>query len=120
MVAKDSSIPQPGALPPGAEDLDFIDLVLMLGTTANMELGEKGPKGAQKEADLPRARKLINMLMAIKRKTEERRTPQEDEVLRKVVSDLQAKYVKAAGLNNMQRVVNNWAAGQYQRNQRPS
>jgi len=118
MVAKDSSIPNPGAPAPGAEDLDFMDLVLMLGTTANMELGEKGPKGAQKEADLPRARKLINMLMSLKRKTEGQRTAPEEEVLRKVVSDLQAKYVKAAGLDNMGRVVNNWAASQYQRNTR--
>ncbi len=119
MVSKDSSNPTPGGPEAGAEDLDFVNLVLMLGTTANMELGEKGPKGGQKERDLPRARQLINMLMSVMRKTEGRRTDQEDQVLRRVTRDLQEKYVKASGLDNVQRVVSNWAASQYQKNQRP-
>ena len=119
MISKDSSIPSPGAPAPGAEDLDFVNMVLMLGTTANMELGEQGPKGAQKERDLPRARQLINMLMSVMRKTEGNRTEQEDQVIRRVTRDLQEKYVKATGLGNMQRVVNNWAASQYQKNQKP-
>lgn len=118
MVSKDSSNPMPGGPAAGAEDLDFVNLVLMLGTTANMELGEKGPKGAQKERDLPRARQLINMLMAVMRKSEGRRSEQEDQVLRRVTRDLQEKYVKASGLDTMQRVVTNWAASAYQKNQR--
>lgn len=118
MISKDSSIPTPGAPAPGGEDLDFVNLVLMLGTTANMELGEKGPKGAQKAADLPRARQLINMLMSLQRKTEGRRSAQEEQVLRRVVSDLQEKYVRATGLSGVKQAVTNWAAAQYQKNQR--
>jgi len=119
VISKDSSIPVPGSPDPGADDLDFVNLVLMLGTTANMELGEKGPKGAQKERDLPRARQLINMLMSLQRKTTGNRNAQEEQVLRRVTSDLQEKYVKATGLGNMQRAVTNWASSQYQKNQRP-
>jgi len=39
-------------------------------------------------------------------------------VLRRVTRDLQEKYVKASGLDTMQRVVTNWAASAYQKNQR--
>jgi hypothetical protein len=59
------------------------------------------------------------MLMSVMRKTEGNRTEQEDQVIRRVTRDLQEKYVKATGLGNMQRVVNNWAASQYQKNQKP-
>jgi hypothetical protein len=118
MISKDSSIPVPGAVPQGSDDLDFVNLVLMLGTTANIELGERGPKGQQKAQDLPRARQLVNMLMALQRKTVGQRTAQEDQVLRNVLRDLQEKYVKASGFSGVKQAVNTWAASQYQKNQK--
>lgn len=102
-----------------SEDPDFLNLVLMLGTSANMDLGQPGPKGAQKAQDLPRARNLINMLMSLERKTDGRRTQQEDQVLRATIRDLQEKYVRLSGLAPVKQALGHWAAAQYQRNQRP-
>jgi hypothetical protein len=84
-----------------AEELDFLNLILMVGNTASVELGAKKPKGgAEVPQNLPRARAFINMLVALEKKTEGRRSPQEDEVLKKLLLDLQEKYVKAAGLDH--------------------
>lgn len=83
-----------------AEELDFLNLILMVGNTASVELGAKKPKGgAEVPLNLPRARQLVNMLVALEKKTQGRRSPQEDEVLKKLLEDLQGKYVKAAGLD---------------------
>jgi hypothetical protein len=83
-----------------AEELDFLNLILMVGNTASVELGAKKPKGGEAvPQNLPRARQLINMLVALDKKTLGRRSPQEEEVLKKLLDDLQQKYVKAAGLD---------------------
>lgn len=83
-----------------AEELDFLNLILMVGNTASVELGAKKPKGgAEIPQNLPRARQLINMLVALDKKTLGRRSAQEDEVFKKLLADLQQKYVKAAGLD---------------------
>jgi hypothetical protein len=83
-----------------AEELDFLNLILMVGHTASVELGDKKPKGgAEVPQNLPRARQFINMLDVLLKKTEGRRSPQEDEVLKKLLDDLRGKYVKAAGLD---------------------
>ena len=82
------------------DEIDFLNLVLLLGNTATIELGEKAAKGAEKKAsNLPRARQFINMLGILEKKTEGRRTNQEETVLKSLLSDLQEKYVKAAGLD---------------------
>lgn len=81
------------------EELDFLNLVLMLGNTASIELGDKNPKGGAKQFNLPRARQFINMLTVIEKKTSGRRSAQEEEVLKKLMLDLQDKYVKASGLD---------------------
>lgn len=83
-----------------AEELDFLNLILMVGNTASVELGVKPPKGGPAlPQNLPRARQFINMLVALEKKTEGRRSGQEDGVLQKLLEDLQGKYVKAAGLD---------------------
>jgi hypothetical protein len=83
-----------------ADELDFLNLCLMLGSTASIELGAKKPKqGEAPPQNLPRARQFINMLAALEKKTQGRRSQQEDEVLKKLLADLQGKYVKAAGLD---------------------
>ena len=81
------------------EELDFLNLVLMLGNTAAIELADKAPKGGEKKLNLPRARQFINMLAALEKKTSGRRSQQEEEVLQKLMADLQDKYVKASGLD---------------------
>ena len=95
------------------EELDFVNLVLLLGSTANVELGGKSQGGFKKDANLPRARQLINMLSCLETKTQGRLNPQENQVLSQVLGDLQEKYVKAAGLNQPSQFMSSWAASQY-------
>lgn len=102
-----------------AEELDFVNLVLLLGSTANLELGQKNDKGQSKEKDLPRARGIVNMLKALQVKTEGRRNPQEDLILGSVLKDLQDKYVQATGLKDVEQGMASWAAQQYSKNQKP-
>jgi hypothetical protein len=92
-----AEIGKEGALP--GDDLDFLNLLLMLGSTASVELGAKKAKGAATTIqNLPRARQIINMLVAMEKKSEGRRSPQEEQVLRSLLKDLQERYVAAAGL----------------------
>lgn len=95
------------------EELDFVNLVLLIGTTANVELGFAGKDGFTKASDVPRARQLINMLASLQAKTQGRLNPQETTVLNQVLADLQQKYVKAAGLNEPSPFMASWAAAQY-------
>jgi hypothetical protein len=81
------------------EDLDFINLVSLVAGTAAAELGEKKAGGMAGKQNLPRARQFINMLNNLQKKTEGRLTEQERKVLEALLADLQAKYVKAAGLD---------------------
>jgi hypothetical protein len=81
------------------EDLDFINMVSLVAGTAAAELGEKRAGAVAGKLNLPRARAFINMLTALQKKTEGRLTEQEKLVLDALLADLQAKYVKASGLD---------------------
>jgi hypothetical protein len=106
-----------------AEELDFLNLCLMVGNTASVELGmKKTREGAAPPQNLPRARQFINMLVSLEKKTEGRRSAQEDEVLKKLLQDLQEKYVKAAGLDvseNQVSQIGHIAASAYARSRKP-
>ena len=82
------------------DNVDFINLVLMLNQNALISLGEI-PRfvSGKKVQNLPLARQTINMLKALKDKTAGRLTPGETKLLFRVLGELQAKYVKAAGLD---------------------
>ena len=82
-----------------AQDLDFINLVTLVASTAAAELGEKKAGNPGGKLNLPRARQFINMLSVLKKKTEGRLDDVEAKVMESVLSDLQARYVKAAGLD---------------------
>jgi hypothetical protein len=84
---------------PTAEDLDFINLVTLVASTAASELGEKKAGNPGGKLNLPRARQFINMLVGLKKKTEGRLNDSEAKVLDTLLGDLQARYVKAAGLD---------------------
>jgi hypothetical protein len=103
----------PDAPGPLQEELDFVNLVLLLGSTANIEMGQKGEKGSQKQPDLPRARQIINMLDVLEKKTQGRRSSQEEKVLSSVLADLKAKYVQSTGLNEVDQNLTHWAARAY-------
>ncbi len=88
------------------DELDFINMILILGNTAVIELGEKATKGGKKmPLNLPRARQFINMISVLEKKTHGRRTHQEDQVLAATLDDLQKRYVRKAGLDNINREV---------------
>ena len=82
------------------DNVDFLNLLLMLAQTASMDLGET-PRftSGKKTQNLPHARSMINMIKAVSDKTKGKLTPGETKVLFRVLGDLQAKYVKAAGLD---------------------
>jgi len=82
------------------DNVDFLNLLLMLAQTASMDLGET-PRftSGKKTQNLPHARSMINMIKAISDKTKGQLTSGETKVLFRVLGDLQAKYVKASGLD---------------------
>jgi Domain of unknown function (DUF1844) len=74
--------------------LDFVGLLLSLGTQASMMLGGgRGPGERPGPPDLPGARSIISLLEILAEKTVGRRTPEEDEVLDGLLYELRMQYV---------------------------
>jgi len=99
-AASEAGIQPPGAEPePDAEDergsrfpSDFLGLLISLGAQGSMLL-MGGPEG--ETPDLDGARSLIELLGALKEKTEGRRTPQEDQLLDGLLYELRMAFVQA-------------------------
>jgi len=84
----------------GITDYYFIDMVLMLATSAKIDLGELvHPYYKDRSENLPRARTSINMINSLVKKTAGNLNDQEKKVLREVLDDLQNTYVEKAKLN---------------------
>jgi len=84
----------------GITDYYFIDLVMMLATSAKIDLGELvHPYYKDKSENLPRARTTINMINSLVKKTASNLNNEEKKVLREVLDDLQGAYVDKAKLN---------------------
>jgi hypothetical protein len=89
----------------GTTDYYFIDLIVMLASSAKIDLGELvHPYYKDKDLNLPRARITINMIGSLIKKTSGNLNVEEKKVLREVLDDLQKTYVdktkekaKAAG-----------------------
>ena len=78
----------------GTTDFYFIDLVVMLASSAKMDLGELvHPYYKDKDLNLPRARMTINMIGSLIKKTSGNLNIEEKKVLREVLDDLQKTYV---------------------------
>lgn len=78
----------------GITDYYFIDLILMLASSAKIDLGELvHPYYRDKEINLPRARTSINMISSLVKKTSGNLNIEEKKVLREVLDDLQKTYV---------------------------
>ena len=78
----------------GLTDYYFIDLVLMLASSAQIDLGQLvHPYYKDKEVNLPRARTTINMISSLVKKTSGNLNVEEKKVLRQVLEDLQGAYV---------------------------
>jgi len=103
-AASGAGIQPPGSAPepepePDAEDergsrfpSDFLGLLISLGAQGSMLL-MGGPEG--ETPDLDGARSLIELLGALKEKTEGRRTPQEDQLLDGLLYELRMAFVQA-------------------------
>jgi len=78
--------------------LDFIGLLISLGAQASALLGLGGPdeKGPAGPADLAGARGIIGLIEILERKTEGRRTPEEDQVLAGLLYELRMAYLARA------------------------
>jgi len=81
------------ALPP----VDFGTLVLSLGSSAIMHLGEMaGPESGKVEKDLGMAKHTIDLLSMLQAKTKGNLTAQEDKLLESLLYDLRIRYVEAS------------------------
>jgi hypothetical protein len=86
---------EPDAGPPG--ELDFIGLLVSLGAQAGALLGGgPGEPGGESAVDLPAARSIIGLLETLEKKTEGRRTPEEDQVMAGLLYELRMAYVARA------------------------
>lgn len=88
---------EPGeAKGPRAEDaaeVDFASLLVSLAAQAKALLGLGIPQGEESKPDLAGARSLIAILEMLQRKTEGRRSAEEDELLDGILYDLRMAYV---------------------------
>ena len=78
------------------DDLAFLNLVLLIGTMASqrLESADDGTPDLRNE-HLHRCRENIDMLVALKKRTNGRLAPEEEKVLDTLLRDLQSRYVKA-------------------------
>jgi hypothetical protein len=82
----------PRALPPA----DFATLVLSLGSSAVMYLGqEDGPDGKKTTRNLPMAKHAIDLLSVLEEKTKGNLSSEEDQILESLLFDLRLRYVEA-------------------------
>ncbi|HEY5037737.1 MAG TPA: DUF1844 domain-containing protein [bacterium] len=79
----------------GTTDYYFIDLIIMLASSAKIDLGELvHPYYKDKDLNMPRARITINMIGSLIKKTSGNLNVEEKKVLREVLDDLQKTYVE--------------------------
>ena len=79
----------------GITDYYFIDLIVMLASSAKIDLGELiHPYYKDKDLNLARARITINMIGSLIKKTSGNLNVEEKKVLREVLDDLQKTYVE--------------------------
>jgi hypothetical protein len=76
--------------------LDFVGLLISLGTQASMMMGAARPGERPAPPDLAGARSMISLLEVLRDKTEGRRTAEEDEVLEGLLYELRMQYVALA------------------------
>ena len=84
--------PEPSrSLPPA----DFATLVLSLGSSAVMYLGqEDGPDGKKTTRNLPMAKHAIDLLTVLEEKTKGNLSAEEDQILESLLFDLRLRYVE--------------------------
>jgi hypothetical protein len=78
--------------------IDFGTLILSLGTSALIHMGEAGEPGEEAPPpNLTLAQQSIDLLAVLQDKTKGNLTPEEEELLRSLLYDLRMKFVAARG-----------------------
>jgi hypothetical protein len=92
-----AATPQAVAEPPrSSPPADFATLVLSLGSSAVMYLGEAALPNAEKPArNLPMAKQAIDLLTVLEEKTKGNLTSEEEQILESLLFDLRLRYVEA-------------------------
>jgi hypothetical protein len=99
--AAESRAPETEAeAPPGGADPDFVDLVRSLATSAYSALGLLAEPGAEPGPgrDLVGARRMIEWLALLERKTRKNLTFAEQDLLDRALYELRMAYVEASGV----------------------
>ena len=91
------SAPPASAKPKPQASKAFVNLMTSLGYQAMMHLGEiPSPDTNQPEVSLPAAKEIIELLIALKQKTEGNLSPEEAQVLESLIPELQMKFAQKA------------------------
>jgi Domain of unknown function (DUF1844) len=102
----DFSAQRPSQAPPQAgeprateaDEINFASFLISLGTQAFMHLGDiPNPVTQQREKDLPAAKQMIDLLGILEAKTKGNLTPDEERLLRQLLTDLRLRYVRETG-----------------------
>jgi hypothetical protein len=81
-----------------ADGINFASFLISLGTQAFMHLGDiPNPMTQQREKDLPAAKQMIDLLGLLETKTQGNLTPDEERLLRQLLTDLRLRYVRETG-----------------------
>ena len=89
--------PEPEPAPTGSVDPEFVDLVRSLATSAYSALGLLAEPGTGATRDLPGARRMIEWLGLLERKTRNNLSFAEQELLTRALYELRMAYVEASG-----------------------
>jgi hypothetical protein len=94
-AAERTAEPPPAEDPPGGGKVDFIQLVMSLAGTAYHSLGIADPVTGEKGIVNPEATsQMIDLLAVLEEKTRGNLTPQEDRVLKGILTELRTLFVK--------------------------
>ena len=80
---------RPEATPPATLSM----LVLSLATNASLSLGDVPTEDGKVHLDLPGAKYMIDLLLVLQEKTRGNQTPDEERLLRDVLTQLQLRFV---------------------------
>lgn len=93
---KGKSAPEPEKQEAGGS-LSFSAFLSSLGFQVLMHLGEvPHPETRQQHLDLEAAKETIDLLILLESKTKGNRTPEEDQLLKRLLTELQMKFVEKA------------------------
>ena len=93
---KDPKPEAPSPEPPGG--ISFANFLTSLGYQALIHLGEAPhPETQERDFNLDAAQETIDLLSLLEKKTQGNRTPDEDKLLKSLLTQLQMKFVERSG-----------------------